>query len=123
MGKGSRLRKERQQLRQAVAENLRTGPGRKAMNKEISAHLRDSRQWFLENEIYCMMWALHREFGFGAGRLRRFARRYKAAWTELRDYYDVGDLDTPYMAKVQLAKIGVDLAAWEREEQAESQTS
>lgn len=106
MGKGARLRQERQEVKRPLSlKEMRI------VEKEVMKACKEKHLWFLENEVACMLWTLHREFGWGAGRLMRFYHAYEGAWKELRDYYDMEDMDAAYLAKVELKKIGVDIEA------------
>lgn len=104
MGKGARVKMVKPEL--SLKEIRR-------IEKEVRRVCKERHLWFLENEVACMLWALHREFGFGKERLLRFHRTYKQCWEELRDYYDMGDMDAAYLAKVKLKEIGVDIDAEE----------
>lgn len=114
MGKGARLRKQRMANRETVKDLLQIPDVKKAMYKEVGQQLKKPHEWFYENELYCMLYTLHMEFGFGETRLKRFCDRYSEDWKALRDYYEGGDLDAPYFAKQALLKAGIDVSKWER---------
>lgn len=113
MGKGSRLRRERQQQENSFSL---TSPQKKAMRKEINAQIleRDTRYW-LDMDA-AVMWALHKEFGFGAKRLRRFFNAFSTVHEELREHYQLDDDTNTWLCRHLLKeKVGVDVEAWEKE--------
>lgn len=113
MGKGARQRRERQKEQDAF--HL-TRSQEKAMHKEIKAQLMDyDKQYFLDMDA-AVLWALHKEFGFGAKRLRRFFDRFSVIHEELRDYYQLDDDTNTWLCRYLLqSNVGVDVEAWEKE--------
>lgn len=59
-----------------------------------------------------VMWILHRRFGFGAERCKRFYDQYKPTVGEFRDRYD----DGIYMKmREDLSRDGIELKKWQEE--------
>lgn len=59
------------------------------------------------------LWALHKAFGFGKKRLRRFYDAFIAERKKLTEYYEMEN-DADYLCKVKLKEIGVDVEDWNR---------
>ena len=113
MGKGARQRRERQ--KEQAAFHL-TRPQEKAMHKEIKSQLLDNvKSYFLDMDA-AVLWALHKEFGFGLKRLRRFFDRFTVIHEDLRSYYQLDDETNTWLCRYLLQRdVGVDVEAWERE--------
>ena len=112
MGKGSRLRRERQQGEQSFSLSPSQ---RKAMNKEINRQVleRDKTYWL---DIDAMtLWALHEVFGFGPSRLKRFFDAFDNIHEDLRKHYELSTDDQTWLVRQKLKDMGVDVAAWEKE--------
>lgn len=60
------------------------------------------------------LWTLHKYFGFGKYRLRRFFDEFNNGYQDALDFYEMGD-DTPFVYLTKLKEIGVDIEEWERE--------
>ena len=59
-----------------------------------------------------VLWTLHKHFGFGKDRLRKFFDAFLDEYKDLKEYYEL-DGDTAYVAVEGLKAIGVDVYAWE----------
>lgn len=85
-----------------------------AMKKEIR------RQIIIQDEQHAndldtvILYTLHSVFGFGKKRLRRFYDGFVQGREELADYYEMPD-DVPFLCDRELKRIGVDVAAWNKE--------
>lgn len=87
----------------------------KAMEMEISRQVAEfDRQNMLAIDAV-VLWELHEEFGFGVDRLRRFYQGFNRRFHELIDHYEMGSEDGPYICIEKLKDIGVDLEAWDKE--------
>lgn len=87
----------------------------KAMKMEIA---RQVAKFDRENMLAIdavVLWELHEEFGFGVDRLRRFYQGFNRRFHELIDHYEMGSEDGPYICTLKLKDIGVDLEAWDKE--------
>lgn len=113
MGKGARQRRERQKEQETF--HL-TRPQEKAMHKEIKSQLLDyDKSYFLDMDA-AVLWALHKEFGFGLKRLRRFFERFSTIHEDLREYYQLDDDTNTWLCRYLLKRdVGVDVEAWEKE--------
>ena len=113
MGKGARARRERQKEQEAF--HL-TRSQEKAMHKEIKSQLLDyDKQYFLDMDA-AVLWALHKEFGFGAKRLRRFFDRFEKVHEDLRSYYQLDDDTNTWLCRYLLQRdVGIDVEALEKE--------
>lgn len=106
MGKGSRLRKQRQE-----------DPRFKDLLRDVKkTALKELSMQFSVDQTAVILWCLHRSFGFGAKRLRRFYDAFSVEWNALRDHYEASESDAQYIAVQKLKDIGVDLEAWAAEE-------
>lgn len=115
MGKGSRQRKARQAGKKDAQKQINAPAARKAMNKEINNQLALAHDRFFQDERAVILWTLHKIFGFGAKRLRKYYDAYTPACEELRDHYEMSDSDMPFIATEKLKAIGVDLREWDSE--------
>lgn len=89
----------------------------RAIRKEVDKQILAADQEYSLNFAAGVLWALHVEFGFGAGRLRRMWDAYRKIHDELREYYELrDDADTCFVCREQLKRIGVDVEEWDKEE-------
>lgn len=111
MGKGARLRKEREQSAFSL-----THPQEKAVRKAVRSQLlEDDLTYWLDMDA-AVLWVLHKEFGFGAKRLRRFFDRFSVIHEEMRNYYQLDDDNNTWLCRFLLKRdVGVDVEAWEKE--------
>ena len=113
MGKGARARRERQKEQEAF--HL-TRPQEKAMRKEINAQILRSDEQYFHDMDAAVLWALHKEFGFGAKRLRRFFDRFAVIHEDMRSYYQLDDTTNTWLCRYLLKRdVGADVEAWEKE--------
>lgn len=77
----------------------------KAVKREIAKRLEVAHREFIEAELSCILYALHKNFGFGKKRLMRFCREYKPVIKQLTDFYayEYESSDAPF-ACVQALK-------------------
>lgn len=113
MGKGARQRKARKEEQ----DNFKlTRPQKKAMNKEINAQILEADWGYYCDMDAAVLWALHRKFGFGKKRLRRFFEMFAEVHEELRKHYELDDDDNGiWLCRKLLKEYGVDVEAWEKE--------
>lgn len=85
-----------------------------AFEREIS---RQMAEWMEQHEFdidKVVLYVLHKHFGFGYTRLKRFWKHLRLIEDELKQAY--GDISTwDFLADISLKDIGVDVEAWERE--------
>lgn len=90
--------------------------GKKALRRAVNRQLAEFSTEYLIGVNAMVMWTLHETFGFGAKRLRRFWDGVTEVNRELNRRYrmnEAGDEEWLYVRK--LRDIGVDIAAWRRE--------
>jgi hypothetical protein len=109
MGKGARLRRERTQNRAVAAELLQMPEIRKAFEHEVGKRLKDLHLVLCRNDLLVVCLALHRAFGFGPVRLKRFCAACNDAWKNMPEYYELGDLSAPTLAEIELRQAGIDM--------------
>lgn len=88
-----------------------------AMKREINKQIlaRDSEYW-LDIDA-CTLWVLHKRFGFGKRRLRRFYESFQQEHERLREYYEMTDEPSNWICRVLLKReTGVDVEEWEGEQ-------
>ena len=118
MGKAARLKKERQDAEKSAfftkAEN-------KARRREIRRQILELQDEFYKNQIYVILYAIHKIYGFGPVRMKRFFDLYTETHEELREYYGYTLLEgettdiTNWLARRQLIAYGIDVDAWLKE--------
>lgn len=96
-------------------------PGlRKEIIKEARREIFEQKK-ILDNDFdAAVLWTLHRAFGFGAKRLRRFYDAFLAEYDLLREFYTGTDADgnavndgvVSYACRDHLKRIGVDIEEW-----------
>lgn len=109
MGKGKRVR-------QARNTDPMTRSEKKAMIHCINQQLAAAEARFYDDELAIILWALHETFGFGKKRLARFANNYKRYSEDLKQHYELRDDELPYVARLKLLDIGVDINVYKRGE-------
>lgn len=92
-----------------------TAAEKKAMEMEISRQVAAfDRQNMLAIDAV-VLWELHEQFGFGVDRLRRFYEGFNRRFKDLIDHYEMEATDGPYICMEKLKELGVDLEAWDQE--------
>jgi hypothetical protein len=110
MGKGRRNRTNR------VRPDGLTNAQLRAAEKEIRAQIRKADLEYSRNFAAGVLWAMHKEFGFGKNRLRRMWDAYTKMHDELKRYYELEDGDEIcFVCKEKLKEIDVDVDAWDME--------
>lgn len=85
----------------------------KAMDDKIKENVIIAAEKLGNNMDATALWALHKAFGFGKKRLRRFYDAFIDERKKLTEYYEM-DGEADYLCKAQLKKIGVDVEDWNR---------
>lgn len=110
---GKRAKAKRSAARDAVDAALLERPEvKKELQRRVADLYHQKHEWFIENEVYCMLFTLRTTYGFGAKRLRKFADCYTENWRALADYYSEGRLDAPYLAREAMLRDGIDVSEW-----------
>lgn len=118
MGKGKRIRREHKEREKPLPPL--SARERKAMRREINAQILDAdRQYYLDMNA-AVLWALHKAFGFGKVRLRRFFDSFSVIHDGLREYYAFNEESNTWLCRHLLREeTGVDVEAWEQEKELE----
>lgn len=87
-----------------------------AIKSEINRQILEADKKYSVDFASAVLWALHVEFGFGAGRLRRMWNSYANLHGELRRHYEATEEEVPFICRQLLKNIGVDVEQWDREE-------
>ena len=86
-----------------------------ALDEEIRRQvLASARRYEVENDAG-ILWALHEEFGFGYGRLKRTFRIMSENTRNLERYYELDKGDGGWISLRKLKEIGIDLEEWYKE--------
>lgn len=88
---------------------------KKAMNDEINRQILERDNLYSMDFDSTVLYVLHRTFGFGKKRLRRFWEAFIANHDELRKYYQMDSEDNAWLCRRKLKEIGVDVEAWYKE--------
>lgn len=89
---------------------------RKAMNDEINRQILEHDEAFSMDADATVLWTLHKCFGFGKKRLKRFWDYCFREHKRLRDYYELPSEDDGWLYKRLLKDIGVDIEEWYRKD-------
>ena len=96
--------------------------GQNAKRRQIKNAVREELFKQIEHYDLCMLMTLHKDFGFGAERLRRFYACYSETYNAFKDRYfddkDVrifGERGDTYEMREALLKIGFDYDALVKE--------
>ena len=97
-----------------------TAKEQKAMDIEINRQILEADKKYTNDIDAMVLYALHKHLGFGPKRLRRFWEAFQAEHKKLREYYEMPD-DNAWLAQLMLKEIGVDVAAWNAEQEGATQ--
>lgn len=92
-----------------------TAAERKAMSIEINRQIAEADKQYRNNIDIMVLYALRAHLGFGKKRLRRFYEAFNKVHEMLIAHYEMPEEDGTWLADRELKKIGVDVAAWNRE--------
>ena len=88
---------------------------KKAMDMEINREIVEYTDRHVSELIALIFWTLHERYGFGEKRLRTLFDLYHQAADELKEKYERGEDDEPWLCTRKLKEIGIDILAWEKE--------
>lgn len=92
----------------------------KALKIEIGRQLAEM-EWRHANELDALvLYALYKHTGWGKKRLRDFYDAFTVEHEKLIAHYEMPD-DNAWLAEVKLKEIGVDVAAWNAEQEASNE--
>lgn len=86
----------------------------RAMDEEIKSQLLLYDEMHENNVDSIILYSLHKEFGFGKDRLRRFYDCVKVHYQDLVNHYENED-DAEFVCMKILKDIGVDVAQWNKD--------
>lgn len=93
-----------------------TNAEKKAMEIEIKKQIAEYDEKHRREINAVVLWALHRYFGFGKKRLKRFFDNFDNELDELLERYEAGDRERSWLCTHKLKEIcHVDLEEWEKE--------
>lgn len=87
-----------------------------AVNREIYKQLVENDERFDIDKEAAILCVLHTRCGYGKKKLRELWQAFYEETLKLRKRYELGPDDDGWLARENLLAIGVDLAAWYREE-------
>lgn len=85
-----------------------------AMDEEINRQILERDAEFTDDFDASVLWVLHRVFGFGPARLRRFWEAFRVEHDALRKHYEMNE--TGWISRQKLKEKGVDVSAWNKED-------
>lgn len=85
------------------------GPGREAMNHEINQQLLEMDKQFTLDIDTMVLWTLHKCYGFGPKRLKKFYLSMFKEHLRMRKFYEMDEL---YPERHKLKEKGVDIEVW-----------
>lgn len=83
---------------------------------EVNRHFREDMLRTEADMDASILWVLHEHFGFGKKRLREFYDKFTEEHKRLAEWYEMPH-DTPFICRRKLLDIGVDVAAWNQEDE------
>jgi len=105
MGKGKRLKQQRSNSEQRLIDR----DMQRIMVRQINKQLAKENDRFYADELMVILYVLHTKFGFGEKRLLQFVREYGPAITDLRNFYDMSEDETPWICKKKLEESSVNM--------------
>lgn len=91
----------------------------KAMDAEIRRQCAEYDEKNTREITATVLWCIHKEFGAGKIKLKRFYKGFDRAIRDLINRYHLDDADAAWLCTRQLKEYGIDLEEWEREEREE----
>lgn len=85
------------------------GPGREAIQKEITRQILERQRQYGINVDVSMLWVLYKYYGFGPKRLKEAYLTMLREYIRMRDFYEIDDL---YPERLKLKEKGIDVEAW-----------
>ena len=84
------------------------------MDAEINRQILEKHAEFTDDVDYMIMHILHKHFGFGATRLKRFHEAFITENDGLVKHYEIPDAGV-YIARRDMNAIGCNIEAWNNE--------
>ena len=89
---------------------------REALEIEIKKQIAESIKQYQNDFDACVLYQIHSQYNKGAKALRAFYDGWKVVHKRLLDHYELGQDDAPWLFNEKLKSIGVDVAAWNEED-------
>lgn len=86
----------------------------KALDEEIKRQEVEIHRQFTDDYDYMVMWILHRHFGFGLTRLKRFYDIFSDEYDAFEKHYEMADAGM-YIARKEMNAIGCNVEQWNKE--------
>lgn len=86
----------------------------KALDAEINRQLIEKDTEHTDDVDYMVMHILHKHFGFGLGRLRKFYEIFDTEYKDLVKHYEMPDAGI-YIARKEMNAIGCNIEKWNHE--------
>lgn len=93
-----------------------TSKEREALEIEIRKQLAEQSKKYENDFDACVLYQIHAQYGKGAKALRKFYDQWKVIHAELLRHYELEKPDAPWLFMAKLKDIGVDVEAWNKEE-------
>lgn len=90
---------------------------REALMIEAKKILAEEARKYADDFDACVLYQIHAQYGKGAKALRNFYDQWKVVHTKLIQHYELEKDDAPWLFSEKLKRIGVDVAAWNREDE------
>lgn len=88
-----------------------------AMDIEIRKQLVEQARQYENDFDACVLYQIHAQYGKQAKALRKFYEQWKVVHNELLRHYEMDKPDAPWLFMEKLKEIGVDIEAWNREDE------
>ena len=86
----------------------------KALDEEVNRHIVERHKEFVDDFDYMIMYILHKHFGFGLTRLRRFYDIFASENDAIVKHYEMPDAGV-YVARQEMDAIGCNIEKWNSE--------
>lgn len=90
-----------------------------AMDIAIRKQLVEQAKKFENDFDACVLYQIHAQYGKQAKALRKFYDGWKVVHKALLDHYEMDKPDAPWLFAEKLKEIGVDVEAWNEEDDGE----
>ena len=88
---------------------------RDALNKEIYKAIMVADEQYIRNYQAMALSVLHKEFGWGKDRIRKFYDAFKKQHKDLLHYYEMPDEEAFLCRKMLESELNIDLDKWDKE--------
>lgn len=89
----------------------------KAMNMEIQRQCAEYDRKHMDEIDAMILWTLHKEFGFGEARLKRFHDAFIDRFKEMTERFEIDDDEgLLWIYTKMLKEEGIDISSWSKED-------